>query len=90
MTKEEYLNTQMAIIQVGRLVNQIDLETFAERLETAKAIPADPKAEESLQAIKDLVQSLLPVKKAYENVFNKVINIRVAEFKGKDAKVPNP
>lgn len=92
MQKEEFLKTQMLIIKVGKTVSELNLESFLEMLEGAQVIaPAQDKAlyakaKANMDAIKELVKTLIPVKAAQENVM-KVVLAKLKPM-GQNAKIP--
>ncbi|CAK9250660.1 unnamed protein product [Sphagnum jensenii] len=78
MTKDRFLEHQMAIIQIGRILNSLEIEDFISEMENAKENPiVDPvmklKAETSMKLLITLGKTLLPVRVAFQDVFKTVI-----------------
>lgn len=78
LSKEKYLQIQMAIIAIGRTANALDLESFIAQINSAETVApmVDPtlyrKAAENMHAIKELAVALVPVKRAFEKMFQAV------------------
>ncbi len=79
MTKEKYLQIQMMVIQVGQIAHQLDLDGFLQQIATTSSAGTvlDPalhaKAAANLEVIKQLAESLVPVKKVFETTFKTII-----------------
>lgn len=79
ISKDEYIKTQLAILNTAKTIAGLDLPGFLAQINRAEAVSPmiDPtmyrKAQDNLQAIKKLAQALLPVKKAYQELFDAVI-----------------
>lgn len=78
MKKEEYIQTQISIIEAGKLIATLRLDEFL--LKTTQAENAGPtldpvlfeKAQSSINALKELTASMIPVQGAFKNFFEKV------------------
>jgi hypothetical protein len=86
MDKNEFLQAQMSLIQIGRILNTIDLEEFVSQMENAKENPiTDPvmklKAENSMKVLINLGKTLKPAKLAFQNVFATVMATQEKEKK---------
>lgn len=86
MDGKTYINTQMRLIEIGKIADTLDLESFLRCISNAEAVGPimDPtmymKAAENLAAIRKLAESVVQVKVAYEQTFKAVLNTAVHGF----------
>lgn len=79
MEKDKYVQTQLSILNIAKIASQLDLDGFLKQISSTETLAPmiDPtlymKAHDNLQAVKKLAESLLPVKKAYQNTFDAVM-----------------
>jgi DNA-binding NarL/FixJ family response regulator len=84
MPQKEYVKTQMTMLQVGRTVATLDLDSFIRQIEQAETTAPflDPtmyrKAADNMQALKAYAKALVPVKAAFEEVFRAVVKTAAA------------
>lgn len=86
MEKEQYLATQMAIIQIGKNSSGLDIDGFLAAISKAETLAPilDPtlyrKGADNLDAIKNLARSIKPVQEAFQKAFEAVIKTAVADM----------
>lgn len=92
MKKELYLATQMTLIQIGQTASRLPLETFLEAINNAETVGPilDPtlmkRAEENLQAIKELAEAVLMVKEKFGKTFEAVIKTAIRDMPIEETK----
>lgn len=85
MNGRQYLETQMRLIEIGKIADTLDLKAFLQCIKNAEALGPvlDPtqyrKAIDNLEAIKKLAESVLPVKTAFEETFKVILNTAIRE-----------
>lgn len=90
MNPKQYLETQLAIIEIGKKVNTLDLDSFLKALSNAETMAPmlEPgiyrKAQSNLAAIRKLAESLLPVRTAFDEVFDSVLQTAVTAYMQKE------
>lgn len=90
MKPKDYLNTQMALITIGKHASTLDLDSFTAHIEKAESVApiVDPtlyrKAQENLQAIKKLANAVKTVQTCHQELFDAVLNTEVAGFLSSD------
>ena len=86
MTGQKYIETQMRLIEIGKIADSLDLAEFLKCIQNAETVGPilDPiqyqKAMDNLSAIKKLAESVIPVKTAFEATFKAVMKTQVAGF----------
>lgn len=104
MPKDKYLQIQMAVISIGRMTSTLDLDAFLEQIKDTETFGASlppemyQAAHANLSIIKKLVESLLPVKVAFNDLFKAAtkmeLNAKVEKHlnlaKKENAKIPRP
>ena len=84
MSKEKYLQTQLAIFQIARILATVDVDTFVSRIEQAENSKPEvapeifAKAQANLKAVKELAQSLRPAKEVHSRLFKALFNQTLA------------
>lgn len=79
MNPKQYIETQMRMIEIGKIADSLDVETFLQCLRNAETVApmVDPtlylKASANLTAIKKLALSVKQVKIAYGETFRAVM-----------------
>lgn len=86
MNGKEYIQTQMRIIEMGKIADSLDLDGFLKCISNAETVAPiiDPtmylKAQKNLSAIKNMTQAAKTVKAAYVETYKAVIETAVAGF----------
>lgn len=86
MDGKTYIETQMRVIEMGKIADSLDLEAFLKCISNAEAMAPviDPtmyrKAIANLTAIRDLARIALKMKIAYGEVFKAVLETAVAGY----------
>lgn len=86
MTGQQYVTTQMRLIEIGRLAETLDLDEFIKAIENAETAGAvlDPeqflKASVALNAAKCLAQAVQPVKAVYQGTFRDLMKTMAVGF----------
>lgn len=86
MNGQQYITTQMRLIEIGKLADSLDLDEFLKCISNAESVGPviDPttyiKAMDNLRAIRRLAEAVVPVKAAFEETFKAVMKTQVAGF----------
>lgn len=86
MDGKTYIETQMRIIEMGKLADSLDLEAFLKCISNAEAMGPvmDPtmylKAMDNLRAIKKLAEVAVKMKAAYGEVYKAVLETSFAGY----------
>lgn len=86
MNGKEYMQTQMALVQIGKQVKALKLDEFLRAIKNAEsAAPIlDPtlfrRAQENLQAIKELAESFKTVQDKFDTLYGAVVNTSMGYF----------
>ena len=86
MTPPQYIETQMRIIEMGRIADSLDLETFLICIANARTVAplTDPRlyirAAANIDAIEKLAILALKLKYEYANVYKAVMETAAKEF----------
>lgn len=93
MTKDEYMKTQIELIEIGKRISLLRLHEFVEMIshsETAGPI-VDPtlwrRASDNLRSLKRFAECLMRPQVAFAEFQQKVVNTAVAEFERKQKNV---
>ncbi len=84
MNGKQYLETQMALITLGKRLEQLDLEDFLSAISKAESVGPilDPtlyrRAQDNLNAIRELAKSFLAAQVQFEIVKENVLKTNVA------------
>lgn len=84
MTGQEYVTTQMRLIEIGRIAETLNLDDFIKSIENAETMGAamDPeqfkKSALALAAAKRLAHSVQPVKVVYKETFQTIMSASTA------------
>jgi hypothetical protein len=90
MNAKQYMQTQVEVIELGRRARSLDLDSFLRAINNAENVMPvlDPtlyrKAALNLSSIKRLAESLLNVKKAYDEVWEAVLNTSMSGYMEKE------
>ena len=91
MEPAKYIETQMRIIEIGKIADSLDLDTFLVCISNAETVGPimDPtmyrKAMDNLQAIKELAIAAQKVKITYGKVFKAVLETQLKGYMQKPA-----
>ncbi len=83
MEPQKYIQTQILILEIGKVTKQLDLENFLAAISSAEAVTPmlDPtmyrKAAGNLAVIKKLAEALVPVKDAFDEAFETILKTAV-------------
>lgn len=86
MNGQQYITTQMRLIEIGRIAQNLDLDGFVKSIENAETAGAamDPeqykKSALALDAAKRLAQSVQPVKVVYAETFQNIMKTSAVGF----------
>lgn len=83
MTDEQFVETQVRIIEAARILDRLDIEGYLRRIGTAEAVApiVDPtlyrKAQNNLHALKRLAEKCIPVQAAVRELQSSVLETAV-------------
>ena len=86
MDAKTYIETQLKIIELGKLAGTLDLDAFLKCIQNAETMAPliDPtlfmKAQANMTAIKKLALAVRDVKSAYSEVYQVIVSSTVAGF----------